>query len=463
MTTELDKAEKNKMRPFISTWKRMSPDFILLINKLMFLIRRYGIDKVGEEYAIKHQAEFISAVHEGWKKAQKIIAAEVILRLEEISSLIAQSKDFHRKKNSNEKMRCLSESHKKQYEIKVLRRFIDSIAWTLFDGEHSTIRRLSLPDGNDNLSKNNIIDSMIAADSINKNLTSMAIISDLTTFVHAGDLVVCEIGKGIGLVEVKSGDKNIAFSHAAQFSVKQKDSSFDEIYTKNFNKKDIKHYSRTKKQWERLINISNTINKGCGYDYYRKEQVIIDDNGYIPDYYLQEVVNVWRVLNSERDWSIDVIDECVYIGAYKTEYAAFIGFNSWMDGTNFKGHVFNISDSIIFHFSQPLFNLNLPHELLEDIINNGVIIVLCLDYEKFMHFGNERYPGLLHLSPLSMGVSDVDDYFMVGNEAVCSYENGQEIFVGTGFEHRIIFDLQRPKNIIDWIYKGSDACMNEIK
>ncbi|WP_222888570.1 hypothetical protein [Enterobacter sp. C2] len=458
MTNALDdsKVMEAKMRPFISSWKKLSPGLISTAKELLFLTRKYGIEKAGETEALKNRIEFFSAVHEGWKLAQQKIAYEIITRLDEVTSLKAQSKDFHRQKKSEEKMRALKKAEVKEYEIKVLRRFIDSIVWILFDNEHSSIRRLTLPDGNDNLSKQNIIDSMAAADLINKEPTSIAIVSDLTTFVHAGDLVVMKLGQGIALTEVKTGEKNIEFSHAAQFSVEAKCEHFDKYFTQDFNEKDIKHYNRTKKQWQRLTDITGTINNGSGYDHYHKRQVKIEDENYIPEFYNQDIVNRWSDIKAGKNWSIDVIDECVYVGAYKTTEMGFVGFNSWMDGTNFKGRVFNISDSIGHHFVQPLFNLNLPYELIEDIISGEIIIVLCLDFKKFMELGNKKYPNLLHLAPHPKSFPDPNDYFMIGKEAIFSYKNGHMSFIGTGMESRIIFDLQRPANVIDWIYKGSD-------
>lgn len=458
MTNALDdsKVMEFKMRPFISSWKRLSPELISTAKELLFLIREYGIDKVGEADALKDRVTFFSAVHEGWKLAQHKIAAEVITRLDDIASLKAQSKEFHKQKKSKEKMGVLNEVKIKEYEIKVLRRFIDSIVWVLFNNEHSSIRRLALPDGNDNLSKDNINDSMIAADHINKEPTSIAIISDLTTFVHAGDLVVLKMGKGVALTEVKTGDKNIEFSHAAQFSVESKCEHFDQQFTNGFNEKDIKHYNRTKKQWQRITDITGTINNGSGYDYYHKQQIKIEDENYIPKFYNKDIVDRWRDIKAGKNWSISVIDDCVYVGAYKTTEMGFIGFNSWMDGEGFKGRVLNISDSISQHFVQPLFNLNLPYELIEDIISGDVIIVLCLDCEKFMGLGNKKYPNLLHLAPLPKLFADPNDYFLIGKEAIFSYKNGNMSFIGTGLESRIIFDFQRPENIIDWIYKGSD-------
>ncbi|HGF4685600.1 TPA: hypothetical protein ACF327_003975, partial [Escherichia coli] len=69
---------------------------------------------------------------------------------------------------------------------------------------------------------------------------------------------------------------------------------------------------------------------------------------------------------------------------------------------------------------------------------------------------NQKHPNLLHLAPLPKKFTDPDDFFMIGKEAIFSYKNGNISFIGTGLESRIIFDLQKPSNVIDWIYRGSD-------
>jgi len=453
---ELDKELKKKLRPFISLWKNLSPDFKQLIKNLLFLLRKQGIERVGEENALKKRREFISAVHDGWKEAQKIVAYEVTIRLDDIAVLKLQLKEFQKQKDSEGRKHNNKLISSKSFEIKILRRFIDSLVWTLYDNEHSSLRRLPLPKGNDNLSKENIVDSMIAADRINEESTSFAIISDLTTFVHAGDLVVFKIDEGVSLVEVKSGEKNIAFSHAAQFSVETNCPYFDQEFTKDFNAKDVEHYTRTKKQWERLTNITNTINQGEGYDYFHNKHVKIIDKNFMPDFYFNIIVKCWLDLKSGKEWSINTLNECIYVGGYKDTSMGFVGFNSWMDGTSFKGDIFNISDSMYINMSKPLFCLDLPYELIEDVINGDCISVLCFDCSKFMEFANKKYPKLFGLAPLPKENLDRKDFFMIGKKAIYSYENGNKIFLGGGMLLRMIFDLHKPESVIDWTYKSSD-------
>ncbi|EPN9364703.1 hypothetical protein ACT47M_002743 [Cronobacter muytjensii] len=453
---KVDGQMAKKMRAFVPFWKHLPPEFIELSKDLLFLLRRYGIDKMEGKNPLENRKEFFCAVHEGWKILQKNIASEVIIRLEKIDALKKDVVEYHKQKNSEQKVLCKHKIDSTSFEIKILRRYIDAVVWTMFSNEHSTIRRLPLPDGNDNLSVKNINDSMVAADIINENPTSFAIISDLTTFVHAGDIIKSDFETGITLAEVKSGKKNIEFSHAAQFSVATKCPYFDDEFTKDFDAKDVKHYKRTKKQWERLTGITETINTGEGHDYYHEKKVKIQEINHTPTFFFDEILDRWREIKSGKNWSIQVIDECLYIGAYSKPEMGFVGFNSWMDITDFHGRVVNISDSIINNFAQPLFCLNVPDDLLEDIVSGDLIIVLCLDYSKFMSYGNQRFPTLFGLAPPPQNGFDRNDYFMIEKKAIYTNQDGNLHFLGTGLESRIVFDFQKPSSVAEWIYKTSD-------
>ncbi len=143
------------------------------------------------------------------------------------------------------------EIKKAKLEILILRRLIDSIVWTMLNFEHSTIRRLPLKGGVDNLSVSSILQAKDIIDEMNKDGGIIAISSDITTFVHTGDILSLSLDDGFKFIELKSGRKNIEFSEAAQFSHEIKCPHFDDEYTKDFSDTDKKHYLRIKKQLER--------------------------------------------------------------------------------------------------------------------------------------------------------------------------------------------------------------------
>lgn len=212
-----------------------------------------------------------------------------------------------------------------------------------------------------------------------------------------------------------------------------------------------------------MKDVTNTINTGEGYDHFHKQTVIIQDNNYIPDYFSEKIMDSWRRISLGKLWDIHVIDECLFIGTYKNVEMGFVGFNSWMKASNFNGTVFNINDSFKLKLTKPLLNLNLPNETIKDILLGEFIVVLCLDTEKFYNKANKIHPGILKRKKVTNSKLNTMDLVTVNEEAIYSENNGQEIYIGTGFLSRIIFDFQRPKNIINWIYKDSDVKRRDNK
>ncbi|HDV0211033.1 TPA: hypothetical protein ACJ5A2_002082 [Klebsiella pneumoniae] len=455
---DIEKEMQQKMRPFLPIKRVFDNEFISLVTELIFLIRSYGIDKVGFSNIKKDYKLFISAVHDGWKKAQIKISHNVINKLSEIESLEIKKKEFHRQKNKDAKQECINKINTLKSEILILRRFIDSIVWTILEDEHSTIRRLPLDDNLDNLSIKNLKEAIQTLEEINSNPFTIGISSDLTTFIHTGDLLVRNYFDGtLSIVELKTGKKNLEFCDAANFSLHSDCPIFDEQYTKELSPVDLKHYQRTKKQLQHMKDVTNTINTGEGYDHFHKKTVKIQDNNYIPNYFSEKIMDSWRRISLGKLWDIHVIDECLFIGTYKNVEMGFVGFNSWMKVSKFNGTVLNINDSFKLKLTKPLLNLNLPNETIKDILLGEFIVVLCLDTEKFYNEANKIHPGILKRKRVTNSKLNTMDLVTINEEAIYSENNGQEIYLGTGFLSRIIFDFQRPKNIINWIYKDSDV------
>lgn len=445
---------QRKYRPFINFWERRSPEFKELIKTLMILIRQ------GDNDASRHTKdepiEKFKRLLTGWKRAQKIIADELIIRLSSIEKLEKEKQLAHSKKDYEIKQKCIRDVKGITSEITILRRCIDSIVWMMLRNEHSSIRRLPINGTPDNLSVFNINDSMKVADEINTDPMSIAVITDITTFVHTGDLIALFPKKGIALIEIKSGKKNIEFSKAAEFSVLSECPHFDEVYTKEFDKKDIKHYQRTKRQFKRSQNVIETIETGEGFDNYHQSSVRIQDRNFQPDFYTDKIIDLWYKIYNGKSWAIADINECLFIGAYSNANMGFCGFNSWMNISKISGTVYNILDSFSDALSRPFFNLNLPEKLLLDIINGDLIIVLCLDYKRFVERANRKYPGIYSILDFPSTISDVTNMFSVDGKGIVSRVDGMDNFIANGFETRIIFDQHYPDNLIDWSYKMSD-------
>jgi len=362
----------------------------------------------------------------------------------------------HAEKDYKAKQACILDENRTGTEITILRRCIDSLVWTMLGNEHSSIRRLPLNGSPDNLSERNILDSKSASDDINSDPLAFAVITDMTTFVHTGDLLALIPGRGISLIELKSGKKNIEFTEAAEFSVRSECPHFDEAFTKNFDKKDIHHYQRAKRQVLRAKNVVEAIKTGKGFDNFHQTEVRIQDRNFIPDFYSDRLVELWHKIYNGNNWAIEEINNCLYIGAYSRSDMGFVGFSTWMDGCKISGTVFNILDSFSDPLSRPFFSLNLPDKLLLDIIENKLIVVMCLDYKLFVEYANKKHPNLYFYTDFPSLMTRTEDMMSVGGKGIGSYIDSNISYLGKGYESRIIFDQHYPASLVDWGYKMSD-------
>ncbi|MBZ6397919.1 MULTISPECIES: hypothetical protein [Pantoea] len=455
-------AEMNrKLRPFMKFWTLFSPEFIGQMQKNTRLIRG---DEA--ELARLNQEGDMMAGYEAcvsrWKTAHKHIALSIVVRLDEIRELEAKKKEHHRNREKTQKDECIASIELKKLEIRVLRRTADALIWGMLGDEASSVRRLPIKADLDNLSKENIIDSLIAADKLNRDPHRLAVVSDMSTFVHVGDLVMVSLQDGFQLVEVKTGTKNNELYQAAEFGFTSACPHFEENFLKDKPAKDSQQFNRIKNQMIRAGNALEAIYTGKGYDNLMQSPVVIEDKDYQAEFFNENIIKLAEEIKSGKTWAIDVIDECVYVGVYSETQMGFVGFNTWVDGTGFKGKIININESFFDTLSRPFLSLNLPTELLMDIMAGKLLVVMCFDHEKFYERANARHPGLFTLEDYPDNTekhAHAQNTLHVGSKGIASLVEGNVSFVGNGFETRILFDLQRPDNLIDWSYQRSDLKM----
>ncbi|WP_414057482.1 hypothetical protein [Pantoea dispersa] len=455
-------AEMNRrLRPFMKFWTLFSPEFIGQMQKITRLIRG---DEA--ELARLNQEGDMMAGYEAcvsrWKTAHKHIALSIVVRLDETRELEAKKKVHHRNREKTQKDECIASIELKKLEIRVLRRTADALIWGMLGDEASSVRRLPIKADLDNLSKANIIDSLIAADELNRDPHRLAVVSDMSTFVHVGDLVTFSLQHGFQLVEVKSGIKNIELYQAAEFGYTSGCPHFEENFLKDKPAKDAQQFNRIKNQMIRAGNALEAIYTGKGYDNLMQSPVVIEDNDYQADFFSENIIKLAEEIKAGKTWAIDVIDECVYVGVYPETQFGFVGFNAWVNGMGVKGNITNINKSFFDSLSRPFLSINLPTDLLMDIMAGKLLIVMCFDHEKFFERANARYPGLFTLEEFPENTerhTHADNTLHVGSKGIASLVEGRVSFVGIGFETRILFDLQRPDNLIDWSYQRSDMIM----
>lgn len=440
-------------RPFLRLSKYLPDDFLETAERWMVLVNGYGISKVPQQPETREEwLAFFAHCHDGWKQAQTEIATFLTDALTRQAEARENKNEQHRLKNKEAKAHARVREEQVRLEIAVARRMLDVILWTVFAGEHSTIRRLIVDGGEHNLSKENIAVAVSEADHYNKNPLVIALSTDMLSLVHVGDLVLANREDGsIEFVELKSGTKNIEIAATADFAVQSKCEFFESLATVEYNEADKKHYERVKKQAKRNDMILSTILNEGGIDPNTGAKVVINSMSEPPDYWSDRITQCYERLNKDKQWDIDVIDECVYLGVYSDQRMAFAGFQMWMDQQYCASPIFSLTDSFLVPGVRPLGATLLPEILRRKVLRGEVLVIMCLDILKFIDLGNKICPGSMRLATKaetakmrghSMGS------LMLNNKLVCTTIAGQVLYLGEGTRDRILFDQHSPAQLL---------------
>lgn len=338
-----------------------------------------------------------------------------------------------------------------ELEVKVLRRTLDVILWSILSGEHSTLRRLFVVGGVHNLSIQAIADAMPTAEVFNQDPHTIALCTDLLSQVHVGDLMVANRRTGeVAFVELKAGDKNFQISKAAEAAALSGCAMFEGV-TQNFDSADMKQYERARRQSSRNHTILNTIRNEGGTDPNTGALVKITPLEAPPDLWSDRIMSCYARLNDGQTWAIATIDKCVHIGVYSDQNIAFVGFKSWMAEIQCDSPIYNLTDSFYIPSARPLGATFLSFELQAKILRGEILVIICLDIPRLIDLANEIKPGFLSLaSKAESGKAHRFKMQMLEHQGrAVKVSNGTEMeFLGGGFRDRVLFDQQRPLQLI---------------
>jgi hypothetical protein len=465
------RAEQPKIdtRPFAPLGKYLTEDFLVVAVELHFMVSEYGTSKTPSEPKTKAEwIAFFALVHDGWKEAQRRIATLLTERLVDRSTAHADAKERRRVRDKDGQLAAEREVQRIGLEIVVLRRTLDVILWTVFAGEHSTLRRLFVQGGQHNLSVQNIADTMPAAEYFNLDPQVMAVCTDMLSIVHVGDLLIANRKTGeTSFAELKSGDKNLEITAAAEFSVRSQCANFENLATARFDEADRKHYERVKRQTQRNETILETIRNEGGSDPNTGARVFIHPTKEPTEFWSDVITDCYSKLTDEKRWAISVVDSCVYLGVYSSQKMAFVGFQAWMAREECKSRIYNLTDSFFDPGTRPLGATLLPFELREKILRGDILVIMCLDIVKMIELANRLQPGYMRLATKKESARaehkrQMGDFTLNGQYIKTTEGSGQSMYLGGGFRDRILFDQHRPAQLIAQNIRSSEAFRDKI-
>lgn len=355
----------------------------------------------------------------------------------------------------------LTESH----EV-LIRGIADAMVWQLLGQQLCHARRFYKGHAPVNLKESNFESVVFCAENQAKqDAGSISIISDLTSFLQVGDLLSMNSQGRISIVEVKEGKKNHEIFDFMKFFVETPCEHALEHFAREQGKSGIKQLQRMLRQTGRMGHVTELMSTGKSVDPDTEHTIHIPKE-FVDISLWDDELNKILASSDSQGWGYDVIDHCLFMGAYSK------------DGMKGHGHVmFNVlfdkyegglesprcrlNDCMIAPLALPVFNLNISDEHKFDLLFGRKNVCLGLNIPRFLD-------GLKKVGVTVREATNKEASQMEQEGAHLYKWKGKAIFIGNGknevclshgiFE-RIFFHGQKPIKTVQAIVNNLDKAL----
>lgn len=386
----------DQQRPGIVLSKKEREEFEKEYREIADLIHHHGLKKTVEQTGIqpedmqknisKHWKEFKINVHEGFKLGQRKIL-DLLIKLEsEKSQLNAQKIALRGSSVKEEKLKVSAKITVIEDREHLLRHLMDSIVWQLIQGQLYISRRLYQGvEGKSGLLNTNIQSVVKLADELNSDPEDFALITDLTSYVQTGDILLLA-KSGLKVIEVKEGEKNKKSFEIIESLTKGETTIEDLAKDPQFDRYAAEQLERNLKQKENTNRVLEIINTDKGKDKKGNNVRILTPNEETPTF-AKEMFQLEKQLKERNFWAYDVIEDCLHIGLYKGPMR-YVGHKILEGIATERGCNYVMADykSVTRSLNRPIFTLPFSPELIYDILFRKVIVIFMLDVDTYMQF-----------------------------------------------------------------------------
>ena len=399
------------------------------------------------------QEKFIAKVHEGFKKAQDLLIEEIIDYQSLLREKTKSLKEYRRQRNLDNQQKTETEIKIINQRLSTFSHIADGIAWQMIRGEIHIARRFHIEEESSKfLDSSNIEHAKKVADVINKSPLDFALISDLTSFVQIGDILL-KHENIVGIVELKVGMVNYQIKDFMNDLKKNNQLVTDEILNENFDEKTVKQAKRMQRQNLRAKRVVEVINEDKGTDPVSGKPIRISTPQIKTEGYHEEFLKLLKNLES-KIWAYTFIENCLHIGMYRDEGIIMARF-AIEELLKKDTENFIIVDwlSITNNLSQPIFAKPLPPDFIVDVLTGKVKIILGLNLDNLVELFNILGLETKWLSKKETAKAKQNavrkGIVVINNRAISmNLPNlGGEVILSGGTISKILYDNILPSNI----------------
>lgn len=347
-------------------------------------------------------------------------------------------------------------------EEALYRMAMDTVAWQMMERQLCYARRLYRDQRQPSLSNSNLKSVVTAARHIrNDKPGSMPLIADLTTFLQIGDILLADPHGGPAIIEVKEGQKNREIGELARFYRQSGCERFKQILSETESKHTVKQFERILRQMDRMDFVANVLGGKKAKDPDSGQEILIPEP-YVPIEDWDGELNELFEEAAEKGWAINVIDDCLFVGAYAKHMrpASPIAFLGWLN--EFSGGEFipavRLIDSVGQPLALPLFAIPTSPERMMDLLFGRLHVCTGISIPGLVEACQKN--GFVVRPPKNKRERKWV-YEMRGEaikykgQAIVLEKNGKSVMPAAGIFVRSLFHFQRPMSFINAMFDNS--------
>ena len=383
----------------------------------------------------EYRAEFYRLAHQGWWNAQEMF-------LERITS--------------NEPFVPGEEA--------LYRMAMDTIAWTMIQKQLCYARRFFKEKRQPSLEHSNLESVIGVAKHVRgESPHCMPLIADLTTFVQVGDLLIYDHAQGkMAIAEVKEGEKNQDLSRKVMFYKSSGCEQFKQFALQDESAKTAKQFERMARQVDRMQFVTEALSDKKTRDPDTSKEVHIRER-FVPIDEWDEELNSVCDEAMEKGWAINMVDNCLFLGAYTQRFLPMSSTMFWLWMKPFaegeQTPVARLIDCVGQPLALPLPCLMLEPSRIMDLLFGRLHVCMGISIPDLVAECERN--GITVRPPKNKQERKTtnswgQDSIRYQGQPIVLERDGKVVFPAAGIFVRSLFHFQRPMAFINAMFELND-------
>lgn len=378
----------------------------------------------GAEITQEVRHEFISLVHLGMRQAQHFMLHNL-----------------------------LNDQDNKLHDVRVFayRGIADSMAWQLLMKELAYAKRFFQAVQPPKLDSSNIQSVIAVTEKLHEEEPdSIALISDLTSFIQVGDIIHMSHKYKMKVYEVKEGEVNQQILETLKKLTVDPDERLYEQLVGSQSTSFKKQFERTLRQKARMQTVQDTLKNDKGVDFSSGLEIKIVTAPFSVGTWYPALIEAYEQCKS-RGWGIAVDQGCLFLGCYDSKSLKLPGqivFEGWFSGMGATEDCPRTSlvNSMLDPLALPIYSLPLPDELKFDLLFGRKHVAMGISVQRLI--AECKKFGVVIDSASQKTTTQLaqkNNFFWKynGRALILSTKNKQ-ITLGEGFALRVFFHGESP-------------------